>query len=47
MSQAFREELRGSVTPETGSETERVVAWTPEEFPFLDLILSPIPQVLR
>lgn len=43
MSQAFREELRGSVTAETGSETEGVVAWTREEFPFLDLILSPIP----
>lgn len=37
-----RAEVRGSVTPETGREAGRIVAWTPEEFPFLDLILSPI-----
>lgn len=36
-----RAEMRDSVTP--GNETEKVVVWTLEEFPFLALILSPVP----
>lgn len=34
-------EMRDSTTPEKKNETERVVAWTPEKFPSLNLILCP------